>query len=299
MPKLFPFAGEFFSLLAAVIWAFAVIMFKKSGEKVHPLGLNLFKNLLAFFLFLPTILLVEGKIFRPAATQDYLVLAASGILGIGIGDSLYFYSLNRLGAGLSAIVVCLYSPFIILLSVLWLNESMTLRQLAGIGLITSAIFIATFKRQSPPGGKTDHYLTGIIFGVLANAANAVSIVAAKKVLERSPVLWTAAVRLLGGIAALLILLAVMPGRRRIIAVFGQNQRWPATIAGSLIGAYLAMMIWLAGMKFTTASVASALNQTNTVFIFLFAFLLLHEPLTPKKGIGFLLAMLGVYLVTFG
>lgn len=297
--KPFPYAGQIFSLLAAIIWAFAVIMFKKSGEKVHPLGLNLFKNILAFGLFIPTILFLEGRLIHPAPTGDYLILAASGILGIGIGDTLYFYSLNLLGAGLSAIIVCLYSPFIILLSVIWLKETLTLIQLSGIGLIIAAIFTATFEHHRSGPKQLRQQFIGVMFGILANAANAVSIVTAKKVLEKSPILWTAEFRLLSGTIALLILLGILPGRKKILGSFRHHQRWTVTITGSVMGAYVAMMVWLAGMKFATASIASALNQTNTVFIFLFASLLLREPLSAKKGIGFLLAMLGVYLVTFG
>lgn len=294
-----PYLGEMLSLMAAVLWAFAVIMFKKSGERIPPLALNLFKNVLAALLFIPTIaILAKGRL--PAVPgSDYLVLIASGVLGIGIGDSLYFYSLNLLGAGLSAIVVCLYSPFIIMLSVLWLGETMSALQAAGAGLIITAIFIATYRRAGHGEERPRHNIAGIMFGILANAANAVSIVWAKPVLERTPVLWTAEVRLLSGIVALLLLLAILPGRKRIIAPLKTHQRWRATVIGSIIGAYGAMMVWLAGMKFAKASIASALNQTSTVFIFIFAWLILKEPVNLKRIVGIILAFAGVFLVTFG
>jgi len=294
-----PYLGEMLSLLAAVLWAFAVIMFKKSGERIPPLALNLFKNVLAALLFIPTIaILLRGRTLAIPG-HDYLVLAASGVLGIGIGDSLYFYSLNLLGAGLSAIVVCLYSPFIILLSVIWLGETLTVLQAAGTGLIIAAIFIATYQRPGPGEARPPHNMAGIAFGILANAANAVSIVSAKPVLERTPVLWTAEIRLLSGIVALAILLAVLPSRKRIMAPLVTNKRWAATITGSLVGAYAAMMVWLAGMKFAKASVASALNQTSTIFIFIFAGMLLKEPVNFKRIVGIILAFAGVFLVTFG
>lgn len=285
--------------MAAVLWAFAVIMFKKSGEKIPPLALNLFKNVLAALLFIPTIaIMVKGRL--PAGPwSDYLVLIASGVLGIGIGDSLYFYSLNLLGAGLSAIVVCLYSPFIILLSVLWLGEALTVLQALGALLIVAAIFIATYERSRPAEQRPRRHAAGIALGVLANAANAVSIVWAKPVLERTPVLWAAEVRLVAGIAALLVLLAFLPGRKRIIAPLVTSRRWLTTVTGSFMGAYLAMMVWLAGMKYTEASIASALNQTSTVFIFIFAAAMLKEPVNMKRTVGIVLAFIGVFLVTFG
>src|SRR4030042_3975119 len=123
-----PYLGETLALLTAVAWAIAVISCKRSGETVHPIALNVFKNILALVLFLPTLPLFGESFFHDAPTGDYLLLLASGALGIGLADTLYFMSLNRLGAGLSAIVDCTYSPFVIALSIVWLGESLNLWQ---------------------------------------------------------------------------------------------------------------------------------------------------------------------------
>ena len=42
--------GEFYSLSCAVVWAAAVVLFRKSGESLGPFALNLFKNGLAAVL---------------------------------------------------------------------------------------------------------------------------------------------------------------------------------------------------------------------------------------------------------
>jgi len=59
-----------------------------------------------------------------------------------------------------------------------------------------------------------------------------------------------------------------------------------------------MVLWLAGMKYTQASIASALNQMSNVFIFIFAALLLKEKLTVFRIIGIVLGFIGSLLVTF-
>ena len=76
---------------------------------------------------------------RDVPAYDYWMLLVSGALGIGISDTFFFMSLNRLGAALSAIVDCLYSPFIIGLSVLWLGESLSVIQILGVVMIVSAV----------------------------------------------------------------------------------------------------------------------------------------------------------------
>jgi drug/metabolite transporter (DMT)-like permease len=71
------------------------------------------------------------------------------------------------------------------------------------------------------------------------------------------------------------------------------------LSSSIIGGYLAMVCWLGGMKLTQASIAAALNQTNTIFILIFAAIILKEPITPSRAVAIFMAVGGAMLVTFG
>ena len=292
-----PYLGEALSILTAIIWAFAVILFKKSGETVHPLALNSFKNLLAMVLLVPTIWLTGETLMLQTSGRVYLILFLSGAIGIGIGDTLFFKSLNSLGAGLTAIVVCMYSPFVISFSYVWLNERLVLLQLLGAFFIITAILIATIQR----GGKEitpKRIVYGVVYGVLASAAMAGGVVIMKPLLTEYSVIWVAQIRLVGGMLVLALVLLLHPRRRVIADSLIQTRNWQYTVGGSFCGAYLAMIIWIAGIKYTQASIASALNQTSTIFVFIFAALMLKEPMTLRKTIGIGLAFVGVFLVSF-
>ena len=291
-----PHYGEILSLLCAVTWAVAVILFKKSGETVHPIGLNLFKDLLAMVLFLPTMWIVGEPLFRSVPIQDYALLLFSGALGIGLADTLYLKSLNRLGAGLMSIVVCLYSPIIIVLSILYLGEQLSLWQLIGAGLIVAGVLAASLERQTN-GLTRKQIFEGMGWGILSQAAICVSVVMVKPLLDRSPVLWVTEVRIVGGVVALLIILGIHKRRREIIQSVRSKQRWVFTLSSSIMGAYVAMILWLGGMKFTQASIASALNQTASIFIFILSVLFLKEKVTKYRLIGIVLGMFGVMLIT--
>jgi len=292
------YIGEVLAFITAIVWAFAVILFRKSGEKVHPLGLNLFKSLLATVLFMPTIWIVGGTLLRPVPLSEYLLLLASGALGIAIADTLFFKSLNALGAGLSAIVDCMYSPFIIGLSILWLGETLNARQIIGAVMIVSAVLSAAHQKNANPVDRHP-ILMGIIWGVLAMATMAVGIVMIKPLLDRSPLLWVTEIRLFGGVIALMVILLLHPSRRAITRSIFSPQRWIYTWSGSFLGTYVAMGFWLAGMKFTQASIAAALNQTSNIFVFILAALLLRERITPLRIVGIVLGVAGSLLVTFG
>jgi drug/metabolite transporter (DMT)-like permease len=293
-----PHLGEILALSCALLWAIAVILFRKSGETVAPSGLNLFKNFLALILFIPTSLALSVPLFPEVSTSDYLLVMASGIIGLSVSDTLFFRSLNLLGAELSAIVDCLYSPFIIGLSVLFLHESMNLLQIFGVLLIISAV-LSVSKIREKKYIKRHDLILGILLGVLAMATMAVGIVMIKPVLEKTPLLWATEVRLFAGCVGLGIYLLFHPRGKQIMHSVFTIRNWQYMLPGSFIGAYLALVIWLGGMKYTQASIASALNQTSNIFIFILAAILLREPVTPIRVVAIILAFSGAFIVSFG
>jgi drug/metabolite transporter (DMT)-like permease len=289
--------GEFFALITAVVWAIAVILFKKSGEKVHPIALNLFKNFLAMVLFIPTIYIFGEVLFRKASISDYSLLLLSGMLGISLADTFYFIALNSVGASVMAIVACLYGPFIIALSMIFLGERLAIFQFVGVALIISAVIFATETKKEAHFPK-GNLIKGIFFGALGTFINAVGVVMIKPLLNTSPLVWVSTYRILGGIIGLLVILVFLKDKSNILSTLKNRQSWGFTISGSFMGAYLSMFLWLAGMKFTLTSIAAALNQTSTIFIYLFAILFLKEKLSFRKALGVALAMIGVLLVTY-
>jgi drug/metabolite transporter (DMT)-like permease len=293
-----PHLGEILALTTALIWSVAVILFKKSGETVHPIALNLFKNFLGAALLVPTIWLLGDTLRRDVPFGDYLLLLVSGAMGIGIADTLFFMSLNRLGAALSSIVDCLYSPFVIGTAMIWLGERLGVWQIVGVVMIVSAVLEATLTKHGTHISRRQLWL-GIVWGLLSMAFMAVGIVMVKPLLERSPVLWVMEVRLVGGILALAVILLFHRERVAVVRSLLISKGWGYMISGSFVGAYLALITWLAGMKYADASVAAALNQTSNILVFVFAAIFLRERMTAKRVVAIVLAVAGAYLVTFG
>lgn len=288
--------GEALAITTAVTWAVAVILFKKSGESVHPIALNLFKDALSVVLFIPTLWILGLELFRDVPYTDYMLMLASGIIGIGLGDTLFFKSLNTLGAGLASIVDCMYSPSIIVLSIMFLNESLTVWQLIGATMIISAVLSAGLER-SPGDIDRQRLLKGIGYGVAAQVMNGIGVVMIKPLLERSPVIWVTQWRLIGGTLVLLIVLGLWKNRKAVVDSLVHTRSWGYVLTGSVIGAYLAMMLWLGGMKYTQASTASALNQTSNIFVFILAAVFLREKVTPARTAGIVVAVMGAIMVT--
>src|SRR5262245_10256391 len=113
--------GEFLALMTALLWALGVIFFKKSVGFVTPFSLNVFKNCVAFVLLAVTTVALRQSQTVSVTPRDLILFLISGALGIGVSDTLYFMALRHLGASRTALVDCLYSPFVIFFSVLMLK----------------------------------------------------------------------------------------------------------------------------------------------------------------------------------
>ena len=288
--------GEFFSLAAAVVWGCAVIFLKKSGETVSPFDLNLFRVGISSPLLVLVVIAARQPLWPAVPIGDYLILFASGIIGIAISDTLFHLSLNRIGAGIAAIVDSLYSPFVVLIAFLMLGERLGARQFAGMALVLTGVLVAA--RHDPPKGVTRRQIAvGIVVGVFAMATVAFGIVIAKPVLSRSPVLWATAMRQIGALAVMLPAAVVSPRRRATFSTFRPSARWKYSVPGTLLGSFLALICWIAGMKYTMAGAAAILNQTSTIYVLLLAAIFLKEPLTRRKVIASVVARAGIVIIT--
>jgi len=293
-----PYYGEILSLITAIVWAGAVMFFRKSGETTKPFALNFFKNTIASILFILTLLILGQEIFPAMPTKDYLILIASGIIGISFADTIYFSSLNILGAGVSSIVNCLFNPFVIGLAYIFLGERLSVLQFAGAALIIGAIAVTTVRISSSNIPKK-HLALGIFLGVISVLTMVVSVIMIKPILDNASVLWCTEIRLISGTVVMAIIAVFHPRRKTIFRTFKPSPEWKYLIPGTILGAYLAMVIWLGGIKYAYASVSTAINQTSVIFIFILAAIFLKERFTLRRFIGLALSFSGILLVTLG
>ena len=299
------YLGQLLALSAPIVWSLAVIVFRKTGERVPPVAFNLFKMSFALVLLGGTwigmrVWASPESTHHPGGWPIVAILLGSGVMGIGVADTLYLMGLNRVGAGLYAIITTSYSPSIIGLSVVFLGERLSPLQSGGVVLILSAVLLVTSMRG--PRGELDRrtLVAGTVLGVSAMFAQAVSVVMMKAVLDELPLVWANCWRLAGGVGSMFLLLPFLPAHhRRGMRTLRERSLWPQMMLGAVLGNYLSLMLWLGGMKYTQASIAAALNQTATLWTFILAALLLKEPVTWKRVLGLVVGMGGVALVTFG
>jgi len=287
--------GELFALTCALLWASAVVLYKYVGESLSANTLNFVKNTLALCLLLPTALIIEGLTFPQLSLMEWIVLALSGYAGIAVADTLFLIALRNLGAGRMAIVMSLYSPFVVMLSIVFLGERLALWQWLGFAMVLSGILVVIYQRDYLTVDR-QLLLKGVGIAIGSIFLTASGVVAMKPILANDGFFWMVSLRMLAGLLGMCLYLLIRGQVRQTIVEVTQGQhRWAAIIAGSVFGSYLALLFWLAGFKYTDASIASVLNETANIFIVLLAWVFLKESLTKRKALGIALTFIGVII----
>lgn len=288
--------GIFFAVICAVTWSASVVLFKIASEEINPVIINLCKNWLGTLLMVPTVLIFSPFSFSDIALPDLGILIVSGILGIGIADALVLKSLDSIGASRIAIVECTYSPFVILIAILHLGETLKFEQVLGIVLVLCAIFVISI-RWKAVATVTPASTKGIILGVLGILAMAAGITIIKPIFDRVPLLPIVLIRLIAGSIASLAVCAVAGVPMRQARQFFTIKKKLPFYSSCVLSTYISMLFWVAGFKYNEVSIASVLNQTSTIFTVVFAAIFLKERITKKIVLAAAMAFAGVLVVT--
>jgi len=291
-------SGEFYSLLSAVLWAVGVVLYRRSGEHLSPVALNLFKTGVGLFMFVVTMLLLGVPFVPPERTiEDWTLVIMSGAVGIGVADTLLFAGINRIGAGRFGVVGCVYSPFVVLSSLFLLHEPMPATLFIAMTLLGVAIVLGVWEpaRASTREQKRRN-CEGIALGMAAMFLTAVTIVIIKPVLDRSSVWWVSMIRIGAGFVVIVVHAVFSRHRQEIAGILKRPSTWRVALPAALFGTYLAFFFWNLGMKHTYTTTASVLNETSNVFILLLSWLFLRERLGPRQWLAIVLGFAGAVVV---
>lgn len=303
--------GELMALGAALSWSVSVLLFKQS-ESAGPLGMNLFKNLLSIGLLVATLPALGVHVDTARAPGEWVALAASGILGIAVADTLVFAALARLGPAMFAVVDLVYAPVVVTASMVFLGERPGAGFAAGAALVVAGVGIAVWPANRtaaapaagseggrPARGPRKVSLEGVAIGIAGLVALAAGILLAKPGLERGALPEVMLVRLVAGTLGQLVWIALLPSQRSALAVLRPSRTWRTLAPAAFLGSYLAMLLWLGGFKWAPASTAAVLNQTSAVWTILLARVFLGDALPLRQGAGAAVALAGAFAVLLG
>jgi len=301
--------GTLSGLSSALIWSASSLIVKAQAARIDTLSFNTFRQFVGALFFLALLPFFGGLaplVALPPATA--LALTISVILGIGVGDSIYFWSLTKIGASRAMPLSGIYPLFTWILAVPILGERVTLAALLGTGLILCALYLLAQNASPEPN---DYMITtqdvtalprdtersrnlrlGVAAAVFAAFTWACSTTLLRLTLhDDTNALVVNAFRLTVGALALL----------PVVHFFKGNGAWrgysraalPALIALGILSTGIGSLLWVWSVQFAGAARAALFNTTSPLIGVPLSVIFLRERVTWRVAVGSVLAVAGV------
>lgn len=288
--------GIILGLLSAFIWATTSLAIKAQAAQTNPLSFNAFRMFVAT-IFTFALLPFFGGL--PAITQTpsgaILVLATSSVIGIAVGDGLYFWSMTKIGAARALPISGTYPLFTWAIAVPLLGEPITPEALIGTVLVVAGVYLL-----SPSNGADVHVDARMErWGMLAAIGGALLWAVATTMLkigvQQSPgVIVVNAIRL--PVAAITsAVVAQGYGGWRVWEGY-TRQNLPRLVALAMYSTGIGMIVWTLAVDYAGAARAALLNTAAPLIGVPLSVIFLRERVTRQVVMGTLLAVFGVWLI---
>lgn len=290
------FQGEIAALSAAGLWAFATLMFGRLGKQLSPLVLNLIKGSMAIGFIVLT-LAVRQQLLASLPMGSVLLLLTSGVVGIGLGDTAYFATVNALGARQALLLEMLAPPMAALMSWAFLQEQLSMRAWLGMGLtLVGIVWVVSERSPRMNGAKSKTIITrGIWLGIVAALGQSIGSVLSRAALADTVVdpLWSSLLRLSAGLVCIGGLLL---WRRKEQVFTRPSRRLLGGVAiAAFFGTYLAIWLQQIALKHSPAGIAQSLLATSPIMVLPMA-LVIGERVTLRAICGAVVALSGIWLL---
>ena len=301
------YIGITFAISASILWSITVVTIKPITNQVSPFLINPIKNSIGFFLFFISFILFDIPLwYHDLLPNEYFIILFSGTLGMFLGDTIFIYALNKIGANRVAIVDA-FSPVVIFIYCLILLPNQSLNFVQIIGFVLTIIGLLILKNENDFDDiDSTVKIKGILMVLGAMLCTGFGVVYLKTVLNRINEtgydikinLWITAFRLIPGVIFSWILFLLQKNKLEKIKPLLEKQNLMPLIIASIIGPFIALGCWILGYAFIDRpSITSIIGQSSVIFIILLSWIFLKEKLTRLRILSAILVFIGVILVS--
>ncbi len=291
--------GELAALGAAVSWTVSALFYRKALEGAKPISANIIR-LAATGAILLVFLVVIGRleVLTSIGFGLFVLAAVSGIIGLGVGDTLYLVSLKSIGVSRAVPLTCVYPLFSLLWAILIFGEQVTVNVALGAIVIVLGILFLSHNAQSNVLGARKALTLGVIIALATALLWSISISLMNLAVKEAPdldhalVISTVRVASIGG---LLLAFSPVVDRRMSFLKVGRKTA-VASIVGGIFALGLGWFLLSYSFTVTSQSVSVPISSTTPLFSTLAGVLLLHEKATVRNFLGSIMIVLGIFLL---
>jgi drug/metabolite transporter (DMT)-like permease len=287
--------GEIAAFLAALFWTIGALSFEFASKKVGILFLN-FVRLIIAFIFLSLFSLITRGMLLPldASLHNWLWLSISGIIGLAIGDFLLFQAFKVIGARISLLIMSLAPPITALIGLVFLGETMSLKEIFGMFLTIAGVAIVIFGRESGKNSINFSYpLVGILLALGGAVGQAIGLVFSKYGMGDYNAFLATQIRIVAAIVGYVVLFTIFNKWQFIVPAFKKKNPAVSIVVGSFFGSFLGISMSLLAVRHTATGVASTIISITPILIIPPSIFLFKEKITYRDVVGAFVAVIGI------
>lgn len=297
------FIHEIAALAAATVWALTGLVSVAPAKHLGAIAFNRLRMAMVFAMLAVWVTLagtwntLTGDVFWP--------LVWSGVVGIFLGDTALFLTMNRLGPRRTAILFSMNAPMSVVLGWIALGEALSAVTLAGIvvamtGVVLAIVFGKRKDQLHQWESVTGPLWMGVALGLAAALCQSIGALIARPIMETGAVDAAAASAVRIGVAALcLTVLMQMPA-----AAVRQANALTWTIAGlTALSGFLAMALGMTFLLFALTGgevgIITTLSATTPAIMLPLLWWRTREVPAAGAWIGAALVVIGSALIFTG
>jgi DME family drug/metabolite transporter len=290
-------SGQEYAIACAFLWALSSALLKSQTHKINVVFLGALRTLPALLIYWG-ILLFTGRFAELGRLplQAWAYLAGSTLVGLVLGDSIYFQSMKLIGLSRALPLSTTYPFFTMLLSLLFLDEQLSWTVVVGAVLIaTGGYFLALQRggqRLAEDQATRRINVVGVSLALSAAICWSMSTVMLRMGLEQVDTTMANVVRL-SVLMVALSMMALKLGRFGRVKAYGLRSLGIVFLAG-IIGTGLGTFAFLTAVQRAGAARTSILTATTPLFGVPLSLLLKERP-SSRTLVGTGLTMAGVWL----
>lgn len=293
------FIGEISALITAILWAVSSYFFSNAINKIGSLSVNFLRLLISLLLLIPTIFIFN--IWDTISLRQIILLMLSGVVGLSIGDALFFKSLEFLSPRIGTLVTSLSPAVSAIMAYFFLSERISLINVMGIVIALSGVMLVVFKKEENTGNakNTKELNKGLLYAFLYTLGQGGGIILARFAYDEKPVnsITATAVRIFPAALVLLpfFLLKVKTFRPKII--FQNDVKiFKNVLTATVLSAYIGMVLMLVSVTQTSIAVASTIMGTVPIIQLLISKYYFKDRLTFRSYAGAIINVAGIIIL---
>ena len=293
------FLGELAALTTAFCWGGGTLLFTAAGRLIGSYNVNKLRIPIAALFLGILLLLRHGNLFPTGIDlRTVLLLTASGVVGLVIGDSCYFRCLVILGPRQGALLESLAPPITAITAFLFLDERLGLLAIVGLAITLAGVtWVTTDKRDERMDNREGSKLVGILMGVLGASGQAVGLVIAKEAMGQFFEPLSATFIRMVTSAIIIWLFAAFRGEiRQTLKRIRQPKALLPLASAAFLGPTIGVWMSLVAVKNTQAGIAATIMSTFPIVVIPLAMIFYKEKPTIRSVIGAVVAVLGIGLL---